>query len=134
MKSIHYISRTIILLVLVLCSACTTGGQRSVNAKPTILKLSHEVIDFGKVKINTEVTTDLLVTNVGQTALTIYRVNTSCGCTEVEWDKKPVRPSKSSIIKVNYKDKYPGYIHKTITIHANLEKPITLELKGELVE
>lgn len=98
------------------------------------MQLSHQSIDLGDVKINTEVFFDLKVTNNGKNPLTIYRVSTSCGCTEVEWEKKPLRPNKSSIIKVKYKDKYPGYIHKTLTIYGNMAAPVVVNIKGELIE
>jgi hypothetical protein len=121
-----------LLLLMSLCMSCVSGGQGT--SKVTTIKLSHQSIDLGKVKINTEVYFDLKVSNSGENPLTIYRVNTSCGCTEVEWEKKPLRPHKTSHIKVKYKDKYPGYIHKTLTIYANIKAPILVQLKGELIE
>ena len=113
-------------------SACHTDTSSA--AKHTIIELSKTEIDLGKITVNTAVEYELSFVNTGEVPLTIYRVTTSCGCTEVEWSPKPIKPQKSSMIKVKYKDKYPGYIHKTITIYGNIEKPIEVRLKGELID
>ncbi len=121
----------ILSLMTMLCSCGSTSNK---SASKTSITLSAEEIDLGEVNVNTEVVHELSVVNTGEVPLIIYRIATSCGCTEVEWTQKPIKPQKSSIIKVKYKDKYPGYIHKTITIYGNLEKPLVVKLKGELTE
>lgn len=129
-KSLVY-TCTIIIAIMTLVSCNSTSNKQ---ASKTSIALSTEEIDLGEVKLNTEVEYELSFVNSGEVPLTIYRVATSCGCTEVEWSQKPIRPQKSSVIKIKYKDKYPGFIHKTITIYGNLEEPIEVKLKGELIE
>lgn len=121
-----------ILLTITLCSSCVSGEQGA--AKMTSIQLSEQSLDLGDVKINTEVEFDFEITNSGEYSLTIYRVGTSCGCTEVEWTQKIIRPQKSSVIKIKYKDKYPGFIRKTITVYGNIAKPVVVNLTGELIE
>jgi len=122
---------TIVLATMLLISCSSTSSKQ---ARKTSITLSTKAIDLGKVQVNTEVEYELSFVNTGEVPFTIYRITTSCGCTEVEWTQKPIKPNKSSIIKVKYQDKYPGYIHKTITIYGNIPKPLEVKLKGELIE
>lgn len=119
-----------LLAVLTACNYSTATSEQ----QKTRAVLSADEINLGEVKINTLKEVELTLSNTGEVPLTVYRVATSCGCTEVEWDRKPVKPHKTKTIKIKYKDKYPGYIHKTVTIYGNTEQPIVAKLSGELIE
>ncbi len=121
-----------LIILLALFVSCSNGTQT--KSQTTSIILSDSEIDLGKVKINTLKESEFTITNVGNVHLTIYQMATSCGCTEVEWTQKPIKPSKSTTIKLKYYDKYPGFFHKTITIYANTDKPVEVKIKGELIE
>lgn len=136
MNTIRKTARIGLFLLLTILSlgvvSCTVNANK--EQKSTKVQLSAMELDMGNVKLNTLVKKELELTNIGDEPLTIYNIKTSCGCTEVEWEHKPIRPHKSTRVCVSYKDKYPGYIHKTITIYGNLAEPIIVSLKGELIE
>lgn len=69
--------------------------------------------------------------NTGDIPLVIEDVNTSCGCTTVEFEKEPVRPRGRLDLHVTYKAEHPGHFNKTITVHCNVESsPIKLAISG----
>ncbi len=70
--------------------------------------------------------------NVGQEPIVVHNVLTSCGCTEPEWTKAPIRPGESGKIDVTFtNDQGPYPFNKSITVYVSgLSKPIVLRLKG----
>lgn len=71
------------------------------------------------------------LTNTGKNLLVIHDVNTSCGCITVDYNKEPVKPGSTLVIKVTYTAEHAEQINKTISLHCNMEKsPIQLQVKG----
>ena len=67
----------------------------------------------------------------GKALLVIDDVNTSCGCTSVQYSKEPVKPGESLRITVIYKADHPEHFRKTITIYCNVPtSPLQLKITG----
>jgi len=93
-------------------------------------KVAHE---YGTLAIGDVKTGIFTYTNVGSKPLVLFDVIVSCDCTEVEWQKEPVMPGKTGIIKVIYTAKNPGAIAKQVTIQSNAQTDrIRLQLKGNV--
>ncbi len=89
------------------------------------------VMDLGLLTYNQPEKATYTFTNTGTHPLIIYRVTASCGCTEVEWPEKVIRPEKTGTITVTYDAAHPGRFRKTVYVHANTKSsPIELTLKG----
>lgn len=88
---------------------------------------------FGELEFNGNGNCSFIFTNPGNTPLVIQHVKTSCGCTVPEWPNKPIKPGKTSEIKINYDTKHAGAFYKTITVFYNgKNSPATLFIKGEV--
>ena len=58
-------------------------------------------------------------------------VVTSCGCTKVEYDKRPVPPGQSMDLKVIYEAEESGRFTKVVTVYSNAEtSPVRLRITG----
>lgn len=69
--------------------------------------------------------------NIGDKPLVIEEVNTSCGCTTVNYSKEPVQPGKELVLEVSYKAEHAEHFNKTITVYCNSESsPIRLTISG----
>ena len=70
--------------------------------------------------------------NVGTAPVVIYRVVTSCGCTEPEWTEAPIRPGESGEISVLFtNDQGPYPFDKSVTVYVSDQpKPIVLKVRG----
>lgn len=69
--------------------------------------------------------------NTGNKPLVIADVNTSCGCTSVDYSKEPVPLGKEITLNVTYKAEHAEYFNKTITVYCNTENsPIILNISG----
>ena len=94
----------------------------------TTLSFNEIEHDYGKVKSETDNTTNFIVTNTGKNPLIIEKVEASCGCTTPEKPEKPILPGKSDKIKVVFHPK-PGQVgdqNKTVTVTSNTSPRLTL--------
>ena len=89
--------------------------------------------DFGTLEVGNIKTGIFTYTNVGSKPLVLFDVIVSCDCTEVEWQKEPIMPGKTGIIKVIYTAKTPGVIAKQVTVQSNAQTDrIRLQIKGNV--
>jgi|GEM_PF-957042 hypothetical protein len=74
--------------------------------------------DFGGVLQGTVLDGEIKILNTGKGRLKITDVNTSCGCTVAQIDKKEFAPGDTAVIsyKLNT-DHFDGVVRKTITVH-----------------
>ena len=128
---------TAILSLLVLAGSGTVlraQGSQKDNIFGGVVKLDKTVHDFGDILVSDgPVSCTFTVTNVGTKPLVIYHVASSCGCTDVEWTKQPLKPGEKGSIKATYKNDEGGYpFDKTLTVNFSEPKqPVILRLRGE---
>ncbi len=118
--------------ILILLTSCflVSCKLNTVSNNATITFKNPEY-DFGELELNGNGNYSFVFNNTGDTPLFIQDVKTSCGCTVPQWPSKPIKPGRSSEIKINYDTKHTGRFHKTITVYYNgKDSPITLTIKG----
>lgn len=117
------------VLLLVLFYSCANNVARN-NASIGFVKEKH---DFGTIAYKKETACTFEFSNTGKSALVIYDVKTSCGCTVPEWTKAPIRPGKKGLLKIKYDAAFPGVFHKTVDlIYNGPGSPVRLEINGEV--
>jgi uncharacterized protein (DUF58 family) len=92
--------------------------------------------DLGPVKQGAEVEHAFVFTNVGRRPLLIREVTPSCGCTAVNWTRRPVGPGEQGEIRVRYKatGETTGVALKHVTVFANTRPDFTnLFVKANIV-
>lgn len=137
MKSFVKISQysVILMFVLTFLLQCTSNKTTKFNDKLAEEKVSEgivptkgfpkfeftkEIHKFGEISEGEIVVCDFFFKNIGSKDLVIKNVETSCGCTAVKWDKKPVKVGDESNITVEFdsEGRY-GRQYKVITIFCN---------------
>ncbi len=90
---------------------------------------TKEIHKFGELSEGEIVICDFYFKNVGNTNLIIKSIESSCGCTVVKWEKKPVKIGEESKITVEFDSKgRHGKQYKVLSIFANTRQK-TKELK-----
>lgn len=111
------------------CFILFTGfvnAQFENGPKAVIVPMNY---DFGNIIQDSVVTTNFIITNEGNILLRINNVTASCGCTAVFPEKKELKPSESTNIKVTFNSKgRSGSQHKIITVETNDPKKSTIKL------
>ena len=104
---------------------------RIVDKIKTTIVFDTLEMNLGLLKYNRPEKATYNFTNTGTHPLIIYRVTATCGCTEVEWPEKVIRPEKTGIITVTYDAVHPGRFRKTVYVYANTKNsPVELTLIG----
>ena len=109
-------------------------GTGKDNTFGGVVKLDKVVHDFGDILVSDgPVSATFTATNIGKKPLVIYNVSSSCGCTDVEWTRQPLKPGESGTIKAVYKNDEGGYpFDKSLTVNfSDVKQPVVLRLRGE---
>jgi len=105
------------------------GGTRSAETTVTADKTVH---NYGSIAVGSSNHAVFTLTNTGSNPLIIYRVSADCGCTNIEWDKRPIMPGQTTTLSVNMTPDETGYFSKNIDVYCNVkEAHIRLTVKGE---
>ena len=133
-----------IILILFFASVFSTNAfsQWNNNSKGTLSSgkdadVTWEVknIDLGVLKQYNPKDVVFKFTNTGGKPIIITNAKGSCGCTEIEYSKKPILPGKSAEVIVTYDAETLGVFNKTVTLTMNIEKSKqVLHIKGTVVE
>lgn len=97
------------------------------------IELDSDIHDFGDILLGSgPVSCSFTVRNTGKEPVAIYSVVTSCGCTDVEWTKSPIKPGETGKISATYSnDEAPLPFDKNLTAYfSGLKKPVILKMRG----
>lgn len=93
-----------------------------------------KIHDFGKVKVNSEVTYDFEFKNTSRETIRILNLTTTCGCTVADYPKE-VKSGEVAKIKAKYTSGSSlGVFKKYITVFTSgKEEFIKLTIQGQIV-
>lgn len=116
-------------------AALFSGGSivSAQNEFEHTISFDKVVHDFGDIMIaDGPQECKFTMKNISAAPVVIHRVLSSCGCTEPEWTKGPVKPGDCAEIKVVFSnDQGPYPFNKSITVYVSgLSKPVILNIKG----
>ena len=127
-KIITYIA---ILLSLNCFVSCNTKPNKNIKKENnsilqyTKIKSNKTIHDFGNLTEGEILTCNFYIENIGDSNLIINSIETSCGCTLVKWDKKPLLPGNKTKLEVEFNSsgRY-GKQYKVISIFANVPNKV----------
>lgn len=123
--------RLFFIIAALLALSCTyASAQEKITDGLEIDKFVH---NFGDILLDSgPVTCTFTLRNTGNKPAVIYNVTTTCGCTNVEWTKEPIRPGQTGKVSVTYSnDEGPYPFDKSLTMYlSELKKPVILKLRG----
>jgi len=97
-------------------------NQVSAEKFPDI-QLLDSLCDFGTITQGQEANILLRFKSTGKSGLKIAGVETSCGCTVVDWPKEPFAPGAAGELKISFNtSEDAGLYNETITIYTNSKK------------
>ncbi|MCF6364743.1 MAG: DUF1573 domain-containing protein [Bacteroidales bacterium] len=92
-------------------------------------------VDLGEIKQYNPTEAVFKFTNKGGKPIIITNAKGSCGCTDIEYSKKPILPGQSTEIIATYDAEDLGVFNKTVTLTMNIEKSSqVLHLKGTVIK
>lgn len=124
------------LLMAVACIGCAGNQPKTDGQKNGTPQISFDVYEhnFGTIAQGEKVSYTFNFRNIGDGALQINDVTTSCGCTASKYSIEPVAPGESGTVEVIF-DSYgrEGKQLKSANVWTNCgEKPIKLQIFAEI--
>ncbi|MDR2910132.1 MAG: DUF1573 domain-containing protein [Bacteroidales bacterium] len=111
------------------------GEKKTEQRAITTVTAGKTVHEYGNILKGSSNPAVFTITNTGNNPLVISRVSASCGCTDVEWEKRPVAPGQTTTISVNMTPDETGFFSKTIDVYCNVDNsPVRLTLNGNANE
>lgn len=96
-----------------------------------MLKFGQSVVDLGEIPVGESRELSLEAVNRSDKPLVLLDAYTSCHCTKVVWDKKPVPPGGRTVFKIRFSAEQPGTFFKKIAVrHSNGPKIVTFAIEG----
>lgn len=93
------------------------------------------VFDYGAIPYGGDGRCSFRFTNTGDAPLIIDSFRSSCGCLVPTWDKEPVMPGGTGIVRLKYDTYRQGPINKSATLTSNaINAPVVvLRIKGTVL-
>ncbi|MGL5681921.1 MAG: DUF1573 domain-containing protein [Marinifilaceae bacterium] len=112
-----------VLCMVLTTQSCKERTEKTEHLQPTEMEFEHKTFDFGNITEGETVLHTFTFKNTGNNKLRINNVETTCGCTTVEFPEKAIAPGKTGKIEVafNSSGRY-GKQYKEIRIFANIPK------------
>ncbi len=117
-----------------------SGGSTSSNAtltkgNTTKITWDEQSKDLGTLKQYSQTEVKFIMKNVGDKPVVILDAQKSCGCTSVDFPRKPVMPGKTAVITVSYDAEDVGVFTKDVTLSFSEGTPQqVLHFQGEVVK
>lgn len=80
-----------------------------------------DTVAFGRVREGEVVVKEVAVRNTGDKPLVIVDFNKTCGCVDLEYNKKPILPGEESVVKFSFDSHgIKGWAYKTVIMQTSL--------------
>jgi hypothetical protein len=123
------------ILVMALCSTgCSSDSVDQAKKKGQEIWFEEHLHDYGEIKKDSDGTWSFAFKNLGEEAIVINRVRSTCGCTIPEWPREPIEPGNSGKITVKYNTAQTGTFLKSVFVYSSAaNSPVKLQIKGKVV-
>jgi hypothetical protein len=122
-----------VLLTLILAS-CSDDPQEQAKRKGQELWFDEYVHDYGQIEVESDGTWTFIFKNIGENAVIINRVRSTCGCTVPAWQREPIEPGSAGEITVKYNTALTGTFLKSLFVYSTAaNSPVKLQIKGKVV-
>lgn len=112
---------------------CADQPKAKVETRKTKILVAEKEYLFGKINSSDTILHTYLIVNSGIYDLIINDVKASCGCTDLNWTKEPVKPGDTAFVNVVFVPNSIGRNEKSIVVNANTDSTFTvLYLKGDV--
>ena len=131
-KYISYLLTGLSLTILI--SACSDSPEATAKKKGQELWFDEYVHDYGQIAVDSDGSWTFTFKNVGENAIVINRVRSTCGCTVPDWPREPFEPGSTGEITVKYNTATTGTFLKSLFVYSTAaNSPVKLQIKGKVV-
>ncbi len=123
------------LLLTGLSSGCSESTEQKARAGGEEIWFQEKEHDYGNIPRGGDGTWTFVFKNLGEEAIVINRVRSTCGCTVPAWPREPVAPGDSGNILVEYNTEQTGTFLKSVYVYSTAaNSPVKLQIKGKVFD
>ena len=127
---------TLAILTLVLgSSGCKETPEEKAKEHGQEIWFEEYTHDYGEIGKDSDGTWTFIFKNLGDQAIVINRVRSTCGCTVPEWPREPIEPGDTGAITVKYNTATTGTFLKSVVVYSSAaNSPVKLQIKGKVTD
>lgn len=126
---------SLVLMVLILCNAgCSDTPEEKAKEKGQDIWFEEYLHDYGELEKDSDGSWSFVFKNLGEKAIVINRVRSTCGCTVPDWPREPIEPGATGEIRVKYNTATTGTFLKSVVVYSSAaNSPVKLQIRGRVV-
>jgi hypothetical protein len=129
------IAMLVILTLVMGTSGCKDTPEAKAKEHGQEIWFEEYSHDYGTIPKDSDGTWTFKFKNLGQEAIVINRVRSTCGCTVPEWPREPVEPGDTGTITVRYNTASTGTFLKSVVVYSTAaNSPVKLQIKGKVTD
>lgn len=115
-------------------TGCNQTPEDSAKVHGEEIWFQEVLHDYGQIEEDSDGTWSFAFKNLGDEAIVINRVRSTCGCTIPDWPQEPIEPGASGEIAVKYNTATTGTFMKSVMVYSTaVNSPVKLQIKGKVV-
>ncbi len=128
-------THVILLLALaMLLGGCGDTTEDQAKEKGVEMYFEAFVHDYGEIPEGSDGEWSFGFKNLGEKAIVINRVRSTCGCTIPKWTKEPIKPGETGKVSVKYNTTLTGTFMKSVYVYSSAaNSPVKLQIKGKVI-
>ncbi len=128
------ITGILVVLVTALFAGCTHSPETQAKKLGEEIWFAEQLYEYGEIAKNSDGSCSFTFRNIGDEAIVINKVRSSCGCTVPSWPQEPIEPGDSGMIMVKYNTAISGSFYKSINVYSTAaNSPVKLQVKGKVL-
>ena len=128
--------RRIVLLILAVVGIAHTSYIYADEPKGADIEFVEKIVDLGTLAQDDDKQhVRLSFRNSGDVPLVITEVRTSCSCTTIKYDRKPIQPGESGVLNITVDPKKApkGNFYRVLQVHSTAQSGVqNITLKAEI--
>lgn len=99
----------------------------------TKIQTDRVAFDLGTIRKGDAKEVRVSIKNVGDSPFVFFDIQASCGCTHIDYEKKPILADSTTTIGITYNADNVGFFNKTVAIYGNMDKsPMMIQIRGKV--
>lgn len=128
--------RRFVLLILAVVGIAHTSYIYADEPKGADIEFVEKIVDLGTLAQDDDKQhVRLSFRNSGDVPLVITEVRTSCSCTTIKYDRKPVQPGESGVLNITVDPKKApkGNFYRVLQVHSTAQSGVqNITIKAEI--
>ena len=115
-------------------AGCSDNPEQSAKENGKEIWFTEHLHNYGEILQDSDGNWSFAFKNLGDEAIVINRVRSTCGCTVPDWPREPIEPGGSGEITVEYNTSTIGTFLKSVFVYTTASNsPVRLQIKGKVI-